>query len=90
MHARPSSQHFIYSPINFLCNGIQFQQNRPVVETQNSQSKILQVFTAPLIVFRLREFNVLGAIHLHYQPRRGRIEINDVVADGLLSVELHA
>jgi len=43
-----------------------------------------------LVMFGLREICMLRAIYLHNQPRGGRIEISDVVADWLLPVKLYA
>lgn len=41
-------------------------------------------------MFGLRTVGVLRAIYLHNQSDGGCIEISDVVADWLLSVELYA
>jgi len=41
-------------------------------------------------MFGLREVGVLRAIYLHNQSGGGCVEIGDVVADWLLSVELYA
>ena len=41
------------------------------------------------VVSPLRDLRVLGAIHFYNQLRRRRIKVDDVIANGFLSLELH-
>ena len=75
---------------DFGDNAIHVAKYIEVRETQHTQAAIIQVS----VTFRILRLAFLGVvlttINLDDQPRRGAIEINDIVTQRLLTIELES
>jgi hypothetical protein len=71
-------------------NGVELEEHLAIVEAQDTQTQLIEIGRTAPIAIRLSWFQMVCAVDLYDQPRSRRIEINDVVADGLLSVKLRS